>query len=162
MAIKVRRFRDTLDKYGSGSIKELTKSQVESLQRVLDDFRNYVCDNCMSHAIYKGSFVGEDNKVFVNMFGSDFDGNIKELDFILDLEDNNVYCKGIELPNNKLAGEKLYNLIVELDRMIPWDIAMIDVPFRGKFTRGVVMDCTLGGGKLIAIEDSLDMDYCDD
>ena len=158
MAIKVRRFKDTVEQFGVGDCKRLTPSQIGSLQRVFNDFRNYLSDNCMSHALYRGSFRGVDNTICVSMFGSDVEGNVKELEFYLSLKDNTVYSRGIVLPDERLAADKLLRLITNLDSLIPLDIGMVDIPFEGAFRGGVVTGF-VEGGYLIAVEDNADAGY---
>lgn len=160
MADNVKESLKIEELYGSGATKELTKSQLKSLQSVCDSFRKSLEKNCNNYALYRCTLTSDGEIIYAVICGSDERGNLCQLQLGYDLETSEVYTRKIGLDDEKTVGKELYNLIVKLLELIPFSVGMLDIPVEGAFKEGIIRDYNKEEGTaLIIVRDSLDSGY---
>lgn len=161
--MKASDLKNILRKHGTDKVNNLTKSQLNCLQKVCKDFRNALVDNCMSHALYRCNLSSNNNMVHTLISGTDANGNMKDLALSLDLETREIYTVTIEVDNKSLIANELYNMIIKLMETIPLTVGMLDIPMEGKFEEGVISDYNKEAGTvLLVVKDSLDNSFFTD
>lgn len=146
--------------HGTGSVKDLTKSQLKSLQSVCDSFRRSLEKNCNNYALYRCNLTSDGEVLYAVVYGSDEKGNLCQLQLGYDLNTSEVYTRKIELDNKKEVGKELYGLIIKLLETIPFSVGMLDIPVEGAFKEGIVTGYNKEEGTaLIIVRDSLENSY---
>lgn len=146
--------------HGSGEKKNLNKSQLGALERMCNRFRNLINDNCTNYGLYRCTLSSDGDIIYAVLSGADYDGNLGELQFGYDMNTNETYSRKIKVKNPDVVGKALYEMILELTRIIPFSVGMLDFPIEGKFEKGFIMEYNKEPGtSLIIIKDSLDTSY---
>lgn len=143
-------------KYGAGEKKKLTVSQLKSLQRVCDNFRKLVEANSDDYAFYRCTLTSDGDIIYAVFSGANEDGNIIQSQFGYSLSKEETYCRKISFRKEAVVANALYDLIVNLMNLIPFNVGMLDFPVEGEFKEGFIMDYNQEPGTaLIIVEDSL-------
>lgn len=143
-----------------GERVKLNKYNLGCLQRITDKLRKTLYDNCMSHSLYRCTMTARENMVQLQIKGADLKGNLVELIVACDLETKEIYTDKIELENENVIADEIYNMILKIMETIPFTVGLYQFPIEGKFETGWESDYTFEKGtKLLYIEDSKDFDY---
>lgn len=143
--------------HGEGEKKPLTKAQLTSLQRVCNEFRKLVEANSDDYAFYRCTLTCDGNTIYAVFSGADEKGNIVQSQMGYSLESGTIFTRKVSFRKENIVGQSLYNLIVGLMRLIPFNVGMLDFPIEGAFEEGFIMDYNKEKGTaLIIIKDSID------
>ena len=151
---------DVEERHGSGEKIELSKDKLSALQRVCDKFRKMMETNCTNYALYRCNLTSQDNMIYAVLTGASYEGNVHELQFGVSMVTGEVFTEKIKVNNGGAVGKELYNLVVNLNKLVPFTVGMLDFPIEGKFEKGFQMEYNKESGTaLIIIKDSLDNSY---
>lgn len=153
-------YEQLIKEFGVGKRFVLSKFQLESIQRICDNFRKAIMDNCYSHALYRCTLTADEDMVYLNIKGSDIKGNIQDLQVGYDFNTKDIYTRKVEFTNEEKVGREIYSMILKMMEKLPFTVGMLSIPLEGKFLEGSLMGyCYESGTKFIIIQDSLDYSF---
>lgn len=155
-----REFLKVRENYGSGEEVDLSRAKLSSLQRVCDPFRKLIEKNCNNYALYRCTLTSDGDIIYAVLLGSDDKGNLGELQFGYNMLTEEVYTRKIKVKDEESVGRELYNLVLNLLKLVPYSVGMLNFPIEGYFKKGSMMDYNKEKDTvLIIVEDSLDNSY---
>lgn len=145
-----------------GGIKPLSldDNTISWLSKVCSEFITAI-NECESHSLYRCVIHSEEDSVlFIDLLGSNEDGNMVCLQLIYDITTGEriiPYKDKIRIPNESSVWEGIYNLLVGLSENTDKPIGMLDIPLVGKFYKGILLPyVNEAGTDLISIESFAD------
>lgn len=145
------------EKYGYGTPKKLTRHQLDCLYRICNNFRKLLVENCEDYLLYRCTLTSDGTIIYATIACSDLDGTIVQTQLGYDYENLEIYTRKINIKNECKVSSALFDLVVELTKIIPYQVGMLDFPIEGRFEEGTVRGYKdEKGSYLIVIEDSLD------
>lgn len=157
--------------YGVGTRKDLSSSQVKSLQRLLKPLCKKLSEYCANYALCQCMMYAVGNEVHMDFVATNINGDYKDVSFAVDLETKEMYNgtgaerlvfnvieKGKEVDKEKEVCDCTYDTIVGLMNLVPLPVGMISFPVSGKISNVVSCEYKMEKGTVLFILDDAELE----